>query len=90
MQSANQLIDDPYYRDNLYSLLIAMEDMGGAPNTGDWFGELIYFLERHGADKNKGNVTLNELKLFIYQAVTSRPLLDMLSMVDPSSEEGAT
>lgn len=56
----------PYYRDNLYSLLLAIPEA----NTGDWYGEFINALEVLDANPTKANRRPKELRAALDDEVT--------------------
>lgn len=52
-----------YHRDNLYVLLCACKERYPHCETGDWMRVLIYSLKDQGADENKANCTIAEMKV---------------------------
>ena len=72
---------DGYYRENLLSLCKALVILGGAPNTGDWWYELIGYLEACGTDAEKANVKPRQLALDIYQQLTKMNILEVFALI---------
>lgn len=70
-----------YYLDNLYSLLLAIEDLAGSSvNSGDWFAEIMYTLEDLECDPHNANVPPSEMKAMIVDDVCkSQSALDWLA-----------
>lgn len=78
----SDLVDDPYYRDNLYSLLLALRLLGDPANTGDWLNELVAALEINGADPMNANETPGPLALRIYTSATEQPITEIMALID--------
>jgi hypothetical protein len=71
-----------YYLDNIAALVEALEILGDAPNTGDWWGELQDYLKRVGADGKRANVKPSQMALDILQRANEVNVLELMALIE--------
>lgn len=76
--------DNSYYRDNLLSVLRALELLGNPANTGDWHNEVVAWLVGLGADPEYANMDPKSLAVDIYECATSTPITEVMALIPKS------